>query len=397
MSEHKNYEEAGKKVFLNTYNRFPITFESGKGVYLYDTDGKEYLDFVAGIAVNSLGYGNEVYKKALKAQIDQLMHVSNLYYNIPAVTLGEKLTALSGFEKVFFCNSGAEAIEAALKLSRMYGSKFKENEPSKIIAMKNSFHGRTYGAVTATGQLKYQKHLGGLVPNIVHVEFNDFEALKKEVDNTTCAVLLEPVQGEGGILPADKEYLQKVRALCDEKDIVLVYDEVQCGIGRIGSLFAFQYYDVKPDVVVMAKGLGGGFPIGAILVNAKTEKAFEPGNHASTFGGNALACAAASAVLSEIADKKLLDNVKTQGDLLKSELIKLKEKYAFIKDVRGVGLMLGMELNIPVRDIISECIKNGLLIVNAGENILRFVPPLVIAKQDIMKCIKILDKVLSKV
>ncbi|MFA0816554.1 MAG: aspartate aminotransferase family protein [Anaerofustis sp.] len=396
MQNNENYAARGKHVFMNTYNRFPITFVKGDGVYLTDADGKEYLDFVSGIAVNSLGYNNKNLNEALKAQIDQLYHVSNLYYNIPAVELGEMMTSLSGFEKVFFCNSGAEAVESSLKLARMYGAKFKSNQPSKVIAMLHSFHGRTYGAVSATGQLKYQQHLGGLVPNIVHVPFNDYDALLKEVDDTVCCILLEPIQGEGGILPADKEYLQKVRALCDENDILLMFDEVQCGIGRTGYLFAYEYFGVKPDTIAMAKGLGGGFPIGAMLANAKAEKAFEPGNHASTFGGNALAASAGKAVLSEIQEKNLLENVKKQGELLKTGLIALKEKYGIVKDVRGVGLMLGMECSQPVKEIISECIEQGLLLVNAGESIIRFVPPLIIGESDIQKCLEILDGVLAK-
>ena len=395
MQNNQNYATRGKQVFMNTYNRFPIAFVKGNGVTLTDADGKNYLDFVSGIAVNSLGYANRVLNDALKAQIDLLYHVSNLYYNIPAVELGEMMTSISGFEKVFFCNSGAEAVEACLKLARMYGAKFKDGQPSKIIAMMHSFHGRTYGAVSATGQLKYQQNLGGLVPNIVHVPFNDFEALLSEIDDTVCGILLEPILGEGGILPADKEYLQNVRSLCDEKDILLLFDEVQCGIGRTGSLFAYEYYGVKPDAVAMAKGLGGGFPIGAMLANTKAEKAFEPGSHASTFGGNALAATAAKAVLTEIAEKNILENVKKQGSLLKSELEVLKDKYEIVKDVRGVGLMLGMECSVPVKEIISACIEKGLLLVNAGENIIRFVPPLIIGEEDMKKCVSILDDVLA--
>ncbi len=397
MKDNQYYAEHGKEVFMNTYSRFPITFVRGEGVTLFDADGKSYLDFVSGIAVNALGYGNKAYTNALKEQVELLLHVSNLYYNIPAVELAEMLVEASDLNKVFFCNSGAEAVEASLKLARMYGSKFKDGEPSKIIAMKNSFHGRTYGAVSATGQLKYQKYLGEMLPNIVHVDFNDIDALKKEADETTCAILLEPIQGEGGIRPADKEYLQKVRALCDEKDILLIYDEVQCGIGRSGELFAYQYFGVVPDVIAMAKGLGNGFPIGGIITNEKAAKAFEPGNHASTFGGSALACTAAKTVLQEIANNDILNNVKKQSENLQNALNTLKEKYDFITEVRGVGLLLGIELTIPVKEIITECMDQGLLLINAGENIIRFVPPLIIDEDDITQCITILDTALSKI
>jgi predicted acetylornithine/succinylornithine family transaminase len=391
-----NYQERGQKVFMNTYSRFPIVFEKGVGCKLYDTDGKEYLDFVGGIAVNALGYGNKAYNDALKNQIDKLMHVSNLYYTVPAVELGEMMTSLSGFEKVFFCNSGAEAVEAGLKLARMDGAKFKDGKPAKIIAMQNSFHGRTFGAVTATGQLKYQKNLGEMLPNIVHVPFNDFEALAKETDESTCGILLEPVQGEGGIVPAKKGYLEKVRALCDEKDIVLLYDEVQCGIGRLGTLFAFETFGVKPDVVIMAKGLGGGFPIGSILANEKTQKAFEPGNHASTFGGNALACTAALSVLTQIRENHLLDNVKKQGERLQEGLKKIKEKYPIVSDVRGIGLMQGMELTVPAKTLIASCIEKGLLLVGAGEKIVRFVPPLIVTEEEVDFCLSTVEQALAE-
>ena len=397
MKNNQYYAELGKEVFMNTYNRFPITFVRGEGVTLFDADGNSYLDFVSGIAVNALGYGNKSYTDALKNQIDLLLHVSNLYYNIPAVELAEMLVKASDLDKVFFCNSGAEAVEASLKLARMYGAKFKEGAPSKIIAMKNSFHGRTYGAVSATGQLKYQKYLGEMLPNIVHVDFNDIDALKKEADETTCAVLLEPIQGEGGIRPADKEYLQQIRALCDEKDILLIYDEVQCGIGRSGELFAYQHFGVIPDVIAMAKGLGNGFPIGGIITNKKAAKGFEPGNHASTFGGSAFACTAAKCVLEEITNNDILNNVKKQSENLQKALNILKEKYDFITEVRGVGLLLGIELTIPVKEIITDCIDQGLLLINAGENIIRFVPPLIINEKDIEQCIKVLDNSLSKI
>ena len=382
--------KTGEKVLMHTYSRFPLVFEKGEGVYLYDENGKKYLDFVAGIAVNDLGYNDEGLNKALEEQMHKLYHVSNLYYTKANVEAAKTLVDNSALDRVFFCNSGAEATEAALKLSRLYAYKFR-NKETKIIAMNNSFHVRT------TGQLKYQKGLGPILPDVVHVPFMDFEAIEKEARSGACGIIIEPVQGEGGIRPASKEFLQKVRALCDELDILLIFDEVQCGIGRSGYLFAYEYFDVVPDVVCMAKGLGGGFPIGAILVKEEKAKGFEPGNHASTFGGNALASTASKYVLNKIINENILDNVKEQGSYLKSKLEQLKEKYDFINDVRGIGLMLGMEFEFPVSDIINKAIDKGLLLLNSGQNIIRFVPPLIISKDEIDEGITILDSILQEI
>lgn len=387
--------KTGEKVLMHTYSRFPLVFEKGEGVYLYDENGKKYLDFVAGIAVNDLGYNDEGLNKALEEQMHKLYHVSNLYYTKANVEAAKTLVDNSALDRVFFCNSGAEATEAALKLSRLYAYKFR-NKETKIIAMNNSFHGRTFGSITATGQLKYQKGLGPILPDVVHVPFMDFEAIEKEARSGACGIIIEPVQGEGGIRPASKEFLQKVRALCDELDILLIFDEVQCGIGRSGYLFAYEYFDVVPDVVCMAKGLGGGFPIGAILVKEEKAKGFEPGNHASTFGGNALASTASKYVLNKIINENILDNVKEQGSYLKFKLEQLKEKYDFINDVRGIGLMLGMEFEFPVSDIINKAIDKGLLLLNSGQNIIRFVPPLIISKDEIDEGITILDSILQE-
>ena len=347
----------GKKYLMNTYNRIPVVFEKGDGVYLYDENGKEYLDFVGGIAVNSLGYNDEGLKEIIAKQAEKLMHVSNLYYTRPNVELSKKLVEKSDLDRAFFCNSGAEATEGAMKLARMYADKFR-NKETKIIAMNNSFHGRTFGAVTATGQLKYQKHLGPILPDVVHIDFNDFDVLKKEALDNCCGIMIEPIQGEGGIRPADKKYLKKVRELCDELDIVLIFDEVQCGMGRTGNMFAYEYFDVVPDVLCMAKGIAGGLPMGAILAREEKARAFEPGNHASTFGGNAICSAAAGYVIDKV--ESLLENVREQGEYLKGQLEKLKEKYDLILDVRGVGLMLGMEFDRPVSDIISGAFDDGL-------------------------------------
>lgn len=381
--------ERGQQHIMNTYGRFPIVLEKGEGLYIWDENGKKYLDFVAGIAVNTLGHGNKKLSGAIAEQASKMIHVSNLYWTKPAISLAEKLTANSGFDKVFFCNSGAEAIEGALKIARKYSP-----ERHEIIAMKDSFHGRTYGAITATGQEKYQQGLKPLLPGIVHVPFNDFDALKAAVNDKTCAVLMEPIQGEGGIRPADREYLKNVRSLCDKAGILLMFDEIQCGTGRTGYLFAAEYYGVAPDVTALAKGMAGGVPIGVLLATEKVASAFKPGDHASTFGGNPLATAAANVVMDELLNGGLLENVKKQGAYLTSKLHALKDKHSAILDVRGVGLMQGIELNTPVAPIIGSCIEKGLLLVNAGPNIIRFVPPLTVTQQDIDTCMDILDKVL---
>lgn len=388
--------KTGNEVLMNTYSRIPVVFDKGEGVYLYDDNGKEYLDFVAGIAVNALGYNDKGLNDVLINQMNKVYHVSNLYYTKANVEAAETLVKNSVLDRVFFCNSGAESTEAALKLARLYAYKFK-NKETKIVAMENSFHGRTFGSITATGQLKYQKGLGPILPDVVHVPFMDFDSLEKEARNGACGIILEPVQGEGGIRPASKEFLKKVRNLCDELDILLIFDEVQCGIGRSGYLFAYEYFDVVPDVVCMAKGLGGGFPIGAILVKEDKAKGFEPGNHASTFGGNALASTASKYVIDKILNENILDNVKRQGALLKAKLEDLCNKYEFIKEVRGIGLMLGMEFEFPVSDIINEALDNGLLLLNSGKNIIRFVPPLIVSENEIIKCVTILDNILNKI
>jgi predicted acetylornithine/succinylornithine family transaminase len=325
------------------------------------------------------------------------MHCSNLYWNTAAIETAEIMINHSIFDKVFFCNSGAEAIESALKLARKFGKKKHGENCYEIITMKNSFHGRTLGAITATGQEKYQKDLNPLLDGILYADFNDFESVKKLVSEKTCAILVEPIQGEGGIRPAKKDFLQKLRDLCNEKDILLMYDEVQCGIGRTGYLFAYEAYGVAPDVISLAKGLGGGFPIGAMMLVEKYSDIFEPGDHASTFGGNPAACTAAKVVLNSLMKASILENVKKQGDYLKEKLNKLKERYEIIIDVRGMGLMQGIELSLPVADIINQCIKSGLLLVGAGSQVIRFVPPLIVDKNEIDEAINILENVLKEV
>ena len=397
MSENfESLASRGEKVIMQTYSRYPIAFDYGKGVYLWDTNGKKYLDFVAGIAVNSLGYANEKLVKAISEQAGKLIHVSNLYYTKPQIELAEKLVKYSDFDKVFFCNSGAEANEAALKLCRKYA--VMKNKPGReIITMEHSFHGRTYGAVTATGQDKYHKGLDPLLPDIKYAVYNDFESVKNAVNENTCAIMMEPLQGEGGVIPAKKEFLEKVRALCNEKDILLVFDEVQTGVGRSGCLFCYQKYGVVPDIATLAKGLAGGVPVGAMLTKDSVAAAFKPGDHASTFGGNPIATAAGNVVLDEIMEGGILDNVEACGKHLTECLNKLKAKHKNIIDVRGTGLIQGIELDVPVADVVKKSIDDGLLLVGAGANVIRFVPSLIITKAEIDEAMAILDKAFTEV
>ncbi len=384
--------DLGEKYVMKTYSRFPLTFERGEGMYVYDENGKEYLDFVAGIAVNSLGHNNPKLVKAISEQASKLIHISNLYYTKPQCTLAQKLVENGSLDKVFFCNSGAEAIESALKLARKYGFKTGRQE---IITMHQSFHGRTFGAVTATGQDHYHEGFGDMLPNIKYAVFNDFESVKSTVTENTVAILMEPVQGEGGIIPAKKEFLEQVRALCDEKDILLMFDEVQCGVGRLGTLFAYQTFGVVPDVMSTAKGIAGGVPCGLMMAKEKAAEAFVPGDHASTFGGNPLATAAGNVVVDELLGG-LLDNVKKQGTYLREKLEEIAAKHKdLVKEVRGIGLMQGMELNEPAGEYIAKAIDMGLLLVGAGKYIIRFVPSLIVSKEDIDKAMDILDKALK--
>ena len=384
--------ELGEKYVMRTYSRFPLAFEKGDGMYVYDENGKKYLDFVAGIAVNSLGHNHPKLVKAITEQASKLIHISNLYYTKPQCTLAQKLVENGSLDKVFFCNSGAEAIESALKLARKYGYKTGRQE---IITMYQSFHGRTFGAVTATGQDHYHEGFGDMLPNIKYATFNDFESVKNTVTENTVAILMEPVQGEGGIVPAKKEFLEQVRSLCDEKDILLMFDEVQCGVGRLGTLFAYQTFGVVPDVMSTAKGIAGGVPCGLMMAKEKAAEVFVPGDHASTFGGNPLATAAGNVVVDELLGG-LLDNVEKQGIYLREKLEEIAEKHKnIIKDVRGIGLMQGIELAEPAGEYIAKAIDMGLLLVGAGKFIIRFVPSLIVSKEDIDKAMDILDKALS--
>jgi acetylornithine/N-succinyldiaminopimelate aminotransferase len=386
----------GKEVFMETYAQFPVVLTGGKGCRLTDDQGKSYLDMVAGIAVNALGYGDEELSAALHAVVDTgLLHCSNLYWNSIAVTAASKLVDLSGMDRVFFCNSGTEANEGAIKLARKFGRQ-SDSLRTDIITMNHSFHGRTYASMTATGQAKYQASFLPLVPGFSYAPYNDLDAVAAKITERTCAIMVEPIQGEGGVIPATEEFLKGLRALCDKKDILLIFDEVQCGMGRTGKPFAWQFYGVKPDVMTLAKALGAGVPIGALVANGPAAKVLAPGDHAATFGGNFLAAAAADVVLGRLAEGTILKQVQRTSERLRVALLALKAQYPAILDVRGKGLMMGMEMTIPVRPIVAACMERGMLIVNAGPNVLRFVPPLVITEDEIDEAVGILAEVLAQ-
>lgn len=396
MNMNEQMKESEESI-LHTYNRFPVVFEKGQGCYLYDSEGKEYLDFAAGIAVNSLGYHYPGYDEALKDQIDKLMHISNLYYNEPIIEAGAKLVKASKMSKAFFTNSGTEAIEGALKAAKKYAYVRDGHADHEIIAMNHSFHGRSIGALSVTGNPHYQEAFKPLIDKIVFAEYNNLEDVASKITDKTCAIIMETVQGEGGIYPATREFIQGVRKLCDEKDILLILDEIQCGMGRTGKMFAYDYYDVKPDILTVAKALGCGVPIGAFVAGEKVEKALVAGDHGSTYGGNPLATAAANVVFDMFESRHILDNVNEVGAYLGEKLASLVERYDFIKETRGLGLMRGLEFTIPVGDIVAKSIANGLLIISAGTNIIRFVPPLVITKENVDEMYEKLDKILSEV
>lgn len=387
--------EVSDQNFMPVYSRYPIAIEKGDGVYLYDNEGKKYLDFAAGIAVFAFGYNNKEYNDALKAQIDKVIHTSNLYYNVPAAQAAEKFNKASGMDKVFFTNSGTEAIEGAIKLARKYAYNKTHTNDSEIISMNHSFHGRSTGALAVTGQPKYQEAFRPLINGVVFADFNDLESVKAKINDKTCAIIVEPVQGEGGLYPAKKEFLQGLRALCDEHDIVLIFDEIQCGMGRTGTMFAYQGYDVLPDIMTSAKALGCGVPVGAFAATQRVASAFELGDHGTTYGFNPLATAAVSKVFDMYESYHLLDHVKEVSTYLEKCLDEIVTEYDFVKERRGKGLMQGLELTKSVKDVILKAMDNGLLVISAGANILRFVPPLVITKENIDEMIAILKKSLE--
>jgi acetylornithine/N-succinyldiaminopimelate aminotransferase len=380
---------------MNTYKRFPIVLLKGSGVKVWDVNGKEYLDFAAGIAVCNLGHCHPQIIAAIKDQVENLMHISNLYYTEPQVQLAKLLVDNSFADKIFFCNSGAEANEAAIKLARKYAHENMGPDKFELITMKDSFHGRTMATITATGQEKFQFGFTPLLEGFTYVPFNDLQALESAISAKTCGVMLEPIQGEGGVNIPDVNYLHSVREICDRHGILLIVDEVQTGMGRTGKLFAYEHSGIKPDIVTLAKALGNGFPVGAMLATNKVAKAFVPGNHASTFGGNPLAMAAANATVKTMLQEGMLVHCRKMGDYFLLKLKKLQEKHNIIKDVRGTGLMLAAQLNIESGDIVNECLQRGLLIIPAGSKTLRFVPPLIITTGDVDQAISVLDEVME--
>ena len=398
MGTMKEYIDEAERDLLHTYNRFQIVLDHGDGVHLYDMDGKEYLDFCAGIAVFALGYNNQRYNDALKAQIDKLIHTSNYYYYVPAIEAAKKLKEVSGMDRVFFTNSGAESIEGAIKAARKYAYLKDGTTDHEIIAMEHSFHGRTMGALSVTGNPKYREAFEPMIGNIRFAKMNDFESVLSQVTDKTCAILFETVQGEGGIYPAKEEFMKKIKALCEEKDILLILDEIQCGMGRCGSMYAWQKYGVKPDIMTTAKALGCGVPVGAFLMTEKVaQHSLTSGDHGTTYGGNPLATAAINVVLDLFGENHIIDNVQKTGAYLEEKLNELADKYDVIETRRGIGMMQGLVFKVPVGPVINKALEKGLILINAGTDIIRFVPPLVITKEDVDQMIGILTQSIDEV
>ncbi len=393
--EQQEYIHIAEENLIHTYNRYPVVFEKGDGVYLYDINGKKYLDFGAGIAVFALGYNNKEYNDAIKAQVDRLIHTSNLFYHAPLAEAAKKVVKASCMDRVFFTNSGTEAIEGAIKLARKYAYLKDNRTDHEIIAMHHSFHGRSLGALSVTGNVKYQEAFRPLIGGVKFAEFNCLESVLEQITDRTCAIILEPVQGEGGIYPATAEFLEGLQSICREKDILLIFDEIQCGMGRTGSMFAWQQYGVKPDIVTMAKALGCGIPVGAFAAEERVAKAFVPGDHGTTYGGNPLACAAVSKVFDLFEKLDLVEHVKEVSAYLEAGLDTLVEKYDIVKERRGKGLMQGLELTIPVGEVILRALDLGLVLISAGSQTIRFVPPLIITKEQIDEMLEKLQKAIQ--
>lgn len=384
--------KAAEEHLMHTYNRYQIVLDHGEGAYLYDINGNKYLDFGAGIAVFALGYGNKEYNDALKGQIDKLLHTSNYFYNEPAINAATKFLTASKMDRVFFTSSGTEAIEGALKLARKYYYKKHGVADSEIISMNHSFHGRSMGALSVTGTKKYREAFEPLIGGTVFAEYNNLEDVKSKISNKTAAIIMETVQGEGGLYPANTSFITDIRKLCDEKGILLILDEIQCGMGRCGTMFAYEQYGIKPDVMTSAKALGCGVPVGAFAATNTVAEAFEPGDHGTTYGGNPFVCAAINKVFEIYEKEQVLANVNEVGTYLVTELDKLVQKYDCIKERRGLGLMQGLEFTKPVKDIIENAMKHNLIVFSAGTNVIRFVPPLIITKQHVDEMITILKE-----
>ncbi|MEG1848732.1 MAG: aspartate aminotransferase family protein [Lachnospiraceae bacterium] len=391
----QQYIDEAEQVLLHTYNRYQVVLEKGEGVYLYDIEGKRYLDFVSGIAVFALAYGNAAYNDALKAQIDKLIHTSNYYYNMPAIEAAKRLTAISEMDRVFFTNSGAEAVEGAIKAARKYAYLKDGRTDHEIIAMNHSFHGRTMGALSVTGNPKYREAFEPMIGQIRFAELNDYASVLAQVNDKTCAIILETVQGEGGLYPATDSFLQQVKALCEEKDILLLLDEIQCGMGRTGTMFAWQRSGVKPDIMMTAKALGCGVPVGAFLMTERVAgHSLTGGDHGTTYGGNPLACTAINKVLDLFEENHIIEHVNEVSGYLEEQLDKLVQEYDEIEARRGVGLMQGLVCKQPVGAVITKALEKGLILINAGPNILRFVPPLIIKREHVDEMITILKECL---
>lgn len=392
----QEYIEEAERDLLHTYNRYQIVWDKGDGVHLYDLDGREYLDFVSGIAVFALGYHNKAYNDALKEQIDKIIHTSNYYYNVPAIEAAQKIKKISGMDRVFFTNSGAEAIEGAIKAARKYAYLKDGTTDHEIIAMNHSFHGRTMGALSVTGNPHYREAFEPGIGNIRFADLNDFDSVKAQVTDKTCAIIMETVQGEGGIYPVTQEFLSQVKELCEAKDILLILDEIQCGMGRTGCMYAWQHYGIKPDIMTSAKALGCGVPVGAFMMTEKVaQNSLTSGDHGTTYGGNPLACAAVSKVIDLFEEEHVLDNVNEVGEYLAGKLDQLVLKYDFVKERRGLGMLQGLECDKPVAEIINKALNKGLLLINAGTNVIRFIPPLVITRQNVDEMVEILDACLA--
>jgi len=392
----KEIKKKDSLYVVPTYGERQVAFARGKGVYLWDTEGKCYLDLLSGLSVNSLGYSHPEIIKVIERQARKLIHISNLYYHESQIRLAEKLIKLSFPGKCFFCNSGAEANEAAIKLCRKYGLE-NLNGANEIISFEKSFHGRTLATLAATGQEKIHKGFYPLVPGFKYARLNDIESVKAKLSSKTCGILIEPVQGEGGVYLADGKFLKSLRKLCSEKKIVLVFDEIQCGLGRTGKVFAYEQSGVMPDVITLAKSIASGIPMGAIIASEAYSNVLGKGNHASTFGGNPLACMVALKVIDIISKKKFRENVSSKGKFFKNSLEKLKKQYRIIREVRGLGLMLGVDVDGKAQSIAKEAMAQGVLINAIGDNILRFLPPLIITKQEISKGLKVLEGVLKEI
>ena len=385
--------EKSNKYIANTYSRLNIVIKEGKGIKVFDTEGRDYYDFISGVAVCSLGHSHPEMIKAIKEQSEKIVHISNLFYNEPQALLAEHLVKRSFADKVFFTNSGAEAIEGAIKLIRKFFYDKGITKQNRIIAFKNSFHGRTFGALSATGQEKLQEGFKPLLDCFDFAQFNTIESFCKNIDKRTAAVIIEPVQGEGGVIVPDKEYLKTIRKLCDETGIFLIFDEIQTGIGRTGKMFAYEHFGIEPDIMTIAKGLGGGLPIGAILAKDKIMKSFTPGAHGSTFAGSPFVTSVALKVLETIEKENLIENAKIQGEYLKEGLTYLSEKHKIIKEVRGIGLMAAIELKKPAKPFVEKALSKGFLLNAPKESIIRLLPPLIVTKDDINKLIKCLDEI----